>query len=535
MAGDEQSARIQLGTGAKVVVVGLDGATWVNLLPLVERGAMPFLGGLLETGGHGVLESTLPCVTPPAWGSFVTGTSPARHGVLDFTERMDSDTFSFVSFKNLAVPKLWDVLTHCRRRSVFLGIPFTYPPEPLNGIFVPGPPIPRQEGLATHPPELAAEIAARIPGYTPELRYGKRSEILDEIYRATRNRRELAQWLMSFEEWDFFMVTFIAPDRLHHKLWHKEKIVAEYYRHLDEVLAALLEGLDRSTYVIFMSDHGFTSMRTKFFPNQWLASRGYLKARFVRRSREQNARTLMPTPRRQRSAGKVYGWRRPLRCLPGWKDAGWIIDRAGTQAFASFGHFPGVFVNLRGRYEGGSVAPGAEYEEVRESLIRDLETIIDPGTGQPLFKRVARREELFDGDHLERMPDVISEVSDPAVRLRSNLGLGRFFVDFDKPKSYHAPDGIVLVKGPGIAAGRRIEGCVIQDVAPLVLYLMGLPRLSTMDGRLPRGFFNDDFEGWKREEVVIDAAETGFVPGAHTFSEAEQEKIGRQLEALGYY
>jgi len=111
-----------------------------------------------------------------------------------------------------------------------------------------------------------------------------------------------------------------------------------------------------------------------------------------------------------------------------------------------------------------------------------------------MFRRVPRREELFDGPAVDRMPDVIAEVNDYAFRLRSGLGLDRVFVPFRKKKSYHAPEGIFYVRGPGIKAAQRIDDVDIQDAAPFILYLMGLHKLSTMDGRLPsdtldRAFF----------------------------------------------
>ncbi len=532
MAMSDRAAGRDEESGRKVFVIGLDGATWDIILPLAQKGELPCFKRLLDGGSHGILNSTLPCVTPPAWGTFLTGASPARHTVLDFTKRIDSDIFEFVTFQDLAVPKLWHALTHFDKRSVFLGVPFTFPPERMKGIIVPGPPVPLR-GIETWPPDVAAQILDRIPDYTAEPRYGAKEEILGALYRATRNRCKLARWLMKREKWDFFMVTIIATDRLHHKMWHSEDVLAEYYRHLDEELGRLLEGVDDDTYLLLMSDHGFTSVKTKFFPNQWLANQGYLKARFIRPGKVWNPRYMNPTARRRRSKGKVYGWRRFLRMVPGCGDLRWAIDLSETKAFSSFGHFTGVFVNLKGRYEQGIVEPGAAYEKVRDDLIGDLRALREPKSGAPLFKQVARREELFDGPAVERMPDVITEVSDHAFRLRSNLGLDRVFVPFRKKKSYHAPEGILYVKGPGIRKAQRLDDANIQDVAPLILHLMGLPKISTMDGRLPHGALDETFfEG--REFPPIDVEEIECTTASHAFSDEDREAITRDMEALGY-
>jgi len=532
MAMSDQASGSGADSGRKVFVIGLDGATWDIILPLAKKGDLPCFKRLLDAGSHGVLNSTLPCVTPPAWGAFLTGASPARHNVLDFTKRIDSDIFEFVTFQDLAVPKLWHALTHFDKRSIFLGLPFTFPPEKIKGIIVPGPPVPVR-GIETWPPDVAAQILDRMPDYTAELQYGNKQEILGEIYRATRNRCDLAKWLMKREAWDFFMITIIATDRLHHKMWHRDDVLGEYYRHLDGELAKILEEVDDDTYVVLMSDHGFTSVKTKFFPNQWLANKGYLKASFIRPGEEWDPRYMNPTARRRRSKGKVYGWRRFLRILPGCGDLRWAIDLTQTRAFSSFGHFTGVFVNGKGRYEQGIIEPGDAYETVRDDLIRDLGALRDPATGALVFKRVARREELFDGPAVKRMPDVITEVSDYAYRLRSNLGLGKVFVPFRKKKSYHAPEGIFYVKGPGIKSAHRLDDANIQDVAPLILHLMGLPRLSTMDGSLPEGAFDPTFfEG--QEFPVVDAGEIDCSTASHSFSDEDREAITRDMEALGY-
>ncbi|HEM60884.1 MAG TPA: phosphodiesterase, partial [Chloroflexi bacterium] len=51
----------------KVIVIGLDGATFTILDPLLEKGLLPNLAGLIEEGSRGILSSTLPPMTAPAW------------------------------------------------------------------------------------------------------------------------------------------------------------------------------------------------------------------------------------------------------------------------------------------------------------------------------------------------------------------------------------------------------------------------------------------------------------------------------------
>jgi predicted AlkP superfamily phosphohydrolase/phosphomutase len=58
---------------SRMVVVGLDGATFQLIKPWAEAGKLPTFARLLAEGAHADLRSTLPALTPPAWTSAATG------------------------------------------------------------------------------------------------------------------------------------------------------------------------------------------------------------------------------------------------------------------------------------------------------------------------------------------------------------------------------------------------------------------------------------------------------------------------------
>ncbi len=515
---------------SRVLVIGLDGATWDILDPLAAAGRLPVFSRLMEKGSLGRLQSTLPCVTPPAWGSFLTGASPIRHGILDFIERTDTDRPSFVTLENSTVPRLWDILSHFGKRSVFLNVPFTFPPGRSNGVIIPGPPVPREE-LITWPPEMAPALKEMMPDYTADLNYSEKGTILKEIHRVTRVCRQAALWLMESEAWDFFMVTFIGPDRLHHKMWHHEEAIGEYYEALDAALGEIVGRVGSDDCVLLMSDHGFTTVKTKFYVNEWLAANGYLKTRLLRCPDNGTERFLRPRFVPERRRGKALGFTRIVRKIPGFSRASLFIDLERTKAFSSLGNIPGLFVNLKGRYESGIVEPGDAYERLRDELIRSLSAVKGPDGNGALFKRVDRREAFFSGPHADRLPDVIAEPASYSTNFRKDLGGRRLFRPISKVKGDHAPDGIFLVRGKGIRPGGRINGTRIEDVAPLILRLLGLPRISSMDGRIPL----DVFEQPASEETGIFPVEKlDFSSSSHAFGEDESREIRKSLEALGY-
>src|SRR5947199_5871278 len=68
----------------RTFLFGVDGLTFRVLYPMIERGLLPHFQRLRDEGVEGILKSTTPPVTPPAWTSMYTGLPPAKHGVYDF-------------------------------------------------------------------------------------------------------------------------------------------------------------------------------------------------------------------------------------------------------------------------------------------------------------------------------------------------------------------------------------------------------------------------------------------------------------------
>ena len=68
----------------KVLVIGLDGATWQLFRPWASAGRLPRLAALMQRGTWGPLRSTIPPLTLPAWSSLMTGRNPGGHGIYAF-------------------------------------------------------------------------------------------------------------------------------------------------------------------------------------------------------------------------------------------------------------------------------------------------------------------------------------------------------------------------------------------------------------------------------------------------------------------
>ena len=126
---------------SRVLLIGLDGATFDVLGPLMRDGVMPELKDLMDNGTWGPLESTRPPITPAAWTTFMTGKGPGKHGIIDFL-RYDPKTnrLSFNDNKKISTKAktIWQILSDKNYRVGSINVPMTFPPEPVNGFMISG-------------------------------------------------------------------------------------------------------------------------------------------------------------------------------------------------------------------------------------------------------------------------------------------------------------------------------------------------------------------------------------------------------------
>ncbi|MFK7802359.1 MAG: alkaline phosphatase family protein, partial [Anaerolineae bacterium] len=111
----------------KLLILGLDGATFDLIRPWAAEGHLPNLAKLIEIGTHGDLMSTLPPVTSPAWPSFMTGCNPGKHGVFDFIAPA-GNSYTLVNATRLRQPTLWQILSKMGYTVGVMNVPVTYPP-----------------------------------------------------------------------------------------------------------------------------------------------------------------------------------------------------------------------------------------------------------------------------------------------------------------------------------------------------------------------------------------------------------------------
>ncbi|HSF80119.1 MAG TPA: alkaline phosphatase family protein [Anaerolineales bacterium] len=288
--------------GAKrVLIIGIDGATFDLVKPWLEAGSLPNLQKIYEGGASCVLLSTLPSNSPPAWTSFMTGMNPGKHGLYGFTRVVPEQGYSrkINSGAVRKVPSVFQYLTTLGYRSAAINMPMLYPPDPINGVIVTGIDTPGTDSEFTYPHELRHKIFELIPNYILDVRsWGafltteKRAHLFEDIINMIDHRKKLTLQLLSEETWDLFSVVFTATDRAQHFFWryldknhplYDPDEAAKYkdaiwlvHKKIDDAIGELLAYCDEDTTVAVMSDHGFGPQLRLFRLNQWMLENGFL-------------------------------------------------------------------------------------------------------------------------------------------------------------------------------------------------------------------------------------------------------------------
>jgi predicted AlkP superfamily phosphohydrolase/phosphomutase len=544
---------------SKLLILGLDGATYSVLDPLIEAGYMPNLQRLLATSARMPLLSTIPPITALAWPTVMTGNNPGKHGLLGWQEPLN-EAFErpWANARKVHGAKIWHYLNAMGYRVCVANVPVTYPPESLDGTMVTGMLTPSLNTDFTYPRALKKELLAEIPEYAIDIdvrrthrhRYGhkKQVEFLTEAQNITRIRGRSFRWLLAREKPEAAFFVFELPDRLQHLHWRQiaflpeaendspeaaamRDALLENYRVLDEEVGKLLHGLDESTPVVVLSDHGFGPTDTNIHLNDWLAQHGWLQ---FQKYRAGGWNVLRQVGRRFKRWIPDSLITRTKSSLPLYK----TIDWSKTVAYAGSPSEYGIFLNRAGREPAGIVAED-DNETVRDQIIEALKLWRHPDDQRPVMKAVYKREDVYTGPYASLAPDIIfelergfyiSDITAPSP--------GELFSDVSHETwGFHEREGIFAMKGPGILAGDLNGVAHLAQILPTILYALDFPLPEDIDGRPLTNIFDPEWLSSHPIKVGLTVDPAAHFAGDDDsgYSESEEELVAERLRNLGYF
>lgn len=541
----------------RVIVIGLDGATWDLVQPMVDQGWMPYLARLLREGMRAPLRSTLPPLTAPAWSSFMTGLNPGRHGVFAFQRALNhSLERAFVDATAIRAPLLWEYLSQAGQQVGVLNVPVTYPVRPVHGWLVSGMMTPSEESEFTWPAELAAALRARR--YTIDLRILKRERdyhaperrlaLVDDLRRVLLERQAALEEVLLPRGADFLMVMYETPDRMQHYTWRYleeclglngrtpavrtpvHDAVEATYRALDDCIGrTLAQAAGPDTRVFFVSDHGFGPRHTRVHIDQWLANQGLLRYAGGKAGVRRRLKPYMRALKRLIPRQVLLRGRRAFAVNR-------IIDWPQTQAYSGVASEFAIYVNLAGREPYGAVPAGDAYAALRRQIKSALQQLTDPRSGQRVVTAVYLREEIYHGPFVDQAPDIVYELA-PGYEPTAEVSPGRIFSDVTaEGEGMHQPDGIFLAWGPQIRAGQCAAHVSLPDLAPTVLYALDLPVPGAFDGQILQDIFNPAHLAAHPPQVTEDGGPFTLpdLAAAPALTAADEASLRERLTALGY-
>jgi predicted AlkP superfamily phosphohydrolase/phosphomutase len=328
------------------------------------------------------------------------------------------------------------------------------------------------------------------------------------LERRVARKTDWARWLLQRQDWDVFAVYFGESDTASHYLWahhdpesprrpnrvsnEQRSGLLRVYQALDAAVGSLLEAAGGDeTELTVLSDHGSGGSSDKvLYLNRLLAEHGLLHFRKQRswggaRLKEIALRRFPPRLREQLFRfGNAW---LPSRLESNVRFG--AIDMRNTVAFSDeLNYFPGIYLNMGGREPHGIVRPEQRHETILQVRAALLDTR-DPWSGKPVFRDLVPREELFEGPHLDRAPDLLLDLhldggysynlmpsttagagTHPWRRLAEHEKLGK------KGRSLpgsHRSQGFMTLAGPSVQAAGQVDAH-IADLTATLLSRLGL-------------------------------------------------------------
>jgi predicted AlkP superfamily phosphohydrolase/phosphomutase len=155
------------------------------------------------------------------------------------------------------------------------------------------------------------------------------------------------------------------------------------YQLMDQIVGdAMTAAQKKNAALIVLSDHGFASFRKAVNYNTWLVMNGYMTLKSGVTVKARNVEMLF-------DQGQF------------WENVDWSHTKAYAMGLGE------MYVNLKGRESQGVVAPGLEYDALKQELKSKLVLMQDPEDGAYPVRRVLTREEAYGQFDPNMIPDLV--------------------------------------------------------------------------------------------------------------------------------
>jgi predicted AlkP superfamily phosphohydrolase/phosphomutase len=539
----------------RVLALAFDGADHELVVRLMGEGKLPTISRLAREGTFGALRSTIPAFTPTAWSSFITGLNPGGHGIFNFTTNPNRGTAKIESAASRGGTPVWRVLGAASVRSAWVGIPFTYPAEEIDGIVVTGyggperpqvtPASAAERIFAAYPDLVTAHhpMAERwwedFPAYTERLieHAEQMAGVCKHCFELEPDLGLLAVDFMSTDHVGHLGFARFDPEHPAHGISGSGDELLRVYETVDRLCGELIDAAaaqyGEEPTVLLFSDHGMKPIYWMFHIDRWLEERGHL--RFRKRSLQPWRRGKLDWfARVDQKLVRTQAWYgRALDAVP-------FLPRPTTDrnfADIDFGTTRAYGYASQGQLYLGELTGARNDKPYIDALAAEIAEIPHPETGEPAFE-VKRKEELWSGQFLDKAPELVLLPYDE--RINVDPSRRRWTEAFERHEKldpevsygysgHHGVTGILAAAGPGLELADVPDGAEIVQLPATILRLHGLSA--------------DGLDAAPLEDLLSDAAPAAGVATAApsheaseepVYTEEEERQMVEKLRDLGY-
>ncbi|MFC6614901.1 alkaline phosphatase family protein [Halopenitus salinus] len=540
------------------LVIGLDGGEWSVIDPMIDRGDLPNIAQLKQEGVSGPLESVTPPVSPPAWSSIQTGTNPGKHGIFDFSTFDEEYNRRSINSSDRRATPFWTVMNDEGTTTGLFKVPFTYPPDDVDGFMITGFPTPNIIDDFATPDTLIDQIGpvdSLFEDWSLQ-QSGDYEAFKRNLIQVAERQTDLFLELIRDHETDLSMTVYDGSDRVQHFFWkyfddsHPRYdpdsplvgAIEEYYEAVDHGIGRISDEIDDDCDVLILSDHGFGPLSYDIYIDEWLEEEGFLTRRSEESTRKVVNDVLATTLKASWNAVTQINLDRVVKSIlpESWFEFGSSFQHESrrdtvwgeTQAFFTTLSGQGLYVNLEEQFTEGTVSR-SQYDDVVEEIRDSLRSLRHPKTGEKLVEAVIRSDEVFEGWMLDDAPDlIVRTVPDCTLKGgRSESLLQPSTQNAHDRSGDHRTEGIFIASGPSFETG-TIDGANVFDIAPTLLYLQDCPVPTAMDGTVLTGLFPSEIVNERKIGKTEKYGQSGI--GDRKWNDEEEAELEQQLSDMGY-
>ena len=483
-----------------MLVFELDGGSWDVMTPLLEQGRLPNIARLVGRGASGSLESIPPLLSPALWTTIYTGLPRDQHGVMTFDARS----------LDVKASRLWDVAAAHGMDCGVCGSMVTWPPYDVGAFMIPDI---MARDAQTVPPELAPiqELVVKYPSRGREnAGYSMTAYPVYALRLLRQGVRLSTVWALMRE----VAAGVLRRRDSRESFWRRALLLQDIYADVSlrlygelkpQLLTYHCHSVDTLSHWYWRS--GGDSQREVAFAYE-AADR--VLGRFLDVLGAKTHVLLLSDHGFQTNPEERPRYKARLR--------NWVTV-LGLEATA----IPTRLAHQHFLYFRDASLVGEVSTRLRDAYFKEA--------GEPVLPRVVERDSSI------VFPPPLHPIDGQTAVIP---GIGEFAAEYlfentgQVETGIHHRVGVVVLAGPGVLPGVRLEAPSILDVMPTALTLLGLPLASDMTGRVWHEALDPGQSQFAEIEMVDTYLRAQAGRATNELVGTERDQLYERLESLGY-